>query len=82
MAERNCFDMTKLIFRNDVCYRGAVVKELFARADKAGSTPGNVIFSFFVPFFFFCLVSLFFNTFFSLFLLLTLLVMQLDQYIF
>ena len=49
-------------------------------------TPGDAVFCFFVPFFFFCLVS-FFNTFFpfglfSLFLLLTLLVMHLDQYIF
>ena len=51
------------------------------RADKAGSTPGDTVFCFFVPFFFF--KTLFFLlAFFSLFLLLTLLVMHLDQYIF
>ena len=41
---------------------GALVKEFLARADKPGSTPGDAVFSFFVPSFFFpCLVS-FFNT--------------------
>ena len=50
-------------------------------------TPGDAVFCFFVPFFFF-LFGLFFSkiffllAFFSLFLLLTLLVMHLDQYIF
>ena len=44
-----------------MCHCGAVVKELLARADKPGSTPGDAVFCFFVPFFFFCLVS-FFNT--------------------
>ena len=29
-----------------------MVKELLARADKPGSTPGNTVFCFFVPFFF------------------------------
>ena len=63
---------------------GAVVKELLARADKPGSTPVDALYCFFVPFFF--LFRLFFNTiftfglFFCLFLLLTLLVMNLDQY--
>ena len=61
---------------------GAVVKEVLAPADKPGSTPGNAVFCFFVPFFF--LFGLFFNTIFpfglfSLFLLLTLPVMHLDQ---
>ena len=70
-----------------MCHCGAVVKELLERADKPGSTPGDAVFCFFVPFFFSCLVSLFFAlfsllAFFSLFLLLTLLVMHLDQYIF
>ena len=31
---------------------GAVVKEVLAPADKPGSTPGNAVFCFFVPFFF------------------------------
>ena len=39
-------------FLNHVCHCGAVVKELLARADKPGSTPGNTVFCFFVPFFF------------------------------
>ena len=70
-----------------MCHCGAVVKELLERADKPGSTPGDAVFCFFVPFFFFsCLVSFltlfFLLAFFSLFLLLTLLVMHLDQYIF
>ena len=69
-----------------MCRWGAVVKELLARVDKPGSTPGDAVFCFFVPFFF--LFGLFFKhyffllAFFSLFLLLTLLVMHLDQYIF
>ena len=48
-----------------MCHYGAVVKELLACADKPGSTPGDAVFCFFVPFFFcccFCLVSVFFNT--------------------
>ena len=65
-----------------MCHCGAVVKELLERADKPGSTPGDAVFCFFVPFFF-SVWSLLFNTIFpSLFLLLTLLVMHLDQYIF
>ena len=73
---------------------GAVVKELRARADKLGSTPGDDVFCFFVPFFFFLFfffLTVFFPALFqtlffllalfSLFLLLTLVVMHLDQYI-
>ena len=39
----------------------AVVKELLARADKPGSTPGDAVFCLFVPFllFYFCLVLVF-----------------------
>ena len=38
----------------------AVVKEFLERADKPGSTPGDAVFCFFLPFFFsFCLVSFF-----------------------
>ena len=70
MAAKNCFDMTI-----HVCHCGVVVRELLARVDKPGSTPGDAVFSFFIPFFFLL-------AFFPLFLLLTLLVMHLDQYIF
>ena len=35
-----------------MCVTGAVVKELLAPADKLGSTPGDAVFFFFVPFFF------------------------------
>ena len=88
MVEKNCFDMTKLFFQiMCVTVHGAVVKEFLARAGKSGSTPGDAAFCFFVPFF--SLFGLcFFKTlffllaFFSLFLLQTLLVMHLDQYIF
>ena len=48
----------KINFSNHVCHCGAVVKELLARADKPGSTPGDAVFCFFVPFFF--LFGLFF----------------------
>ena len=59
MAEKNCFHMTKLIFQiNHVCHCGAVVKELFECADKPGSTLGDSVFCFFVPFFL-CLVFFF-----------------------
>ena len=84
MAEKNCFEMTKLIFQISVCDCGAVVKELLARVDKPGSTPDDAVFCFFVPFLFFLfdpffLTLFFLLAFFSLFLLLTLLVMHLDQ---
>ena len=49
----------------------------YLRADKPGSTPGDTVFCFFVPFFF--LNTIFPFGLFSLFLLLTLLVMHLDQ---
>ena len=53
MAAKNCFDMTKLIFQIMCVTVVAVVKELFVRADKQGSTPGDAVFCFFVPGFFF-----------------------------
>ena len=69
-----------------MCHRGAVVKGLLERADKPGSTPGDAVFCFFVLFFFpvwsLFLTLFFLLAFFSLFLLLTLLVMHLDQCIF
>ena len=53
----------KINFSNHVCHCGAVVKELLARADKPGSTPGDAVFCFLVvPFFFSSVWSLFFNT--------------------
>ena len=45
-----------------MCHCGAVVKELLARADKPGSTPGDAVFCFFVPFFFFSSVWSLFNS--------------------
>ena len=46
------FPYDKINLTNHVCRCGAVVKELLARADKPGSTPGYDVFCFFVPFFF------------------------------
>ena len=63
-----------------------VVKELLAPADKPGSTPGDAVSVSLCRFFFFLfglfLTLFFLLPFFSLFLLLALLVMHLDQYIF
>ena len=86
MAEKNGFDITKLIFPNMCVWQcGAVVKELLASADERGSTLGDRIFCFCVSFFFLfilCFLVLFFLlACFSLFVLLTLLIMHLDQYI-
>ena len=61
MAEKNCLDVTKLSFHYHVCHCGAVVRELLAPTDKPGSTPGDAVFCFFVPFF--SLLSLFNTTF-------------------
>ena len=33
-----------------MCHCGAVIKELLARADKPGSTPGDAVFCFFLFF--------------------------------
>ena len=64
MAEKNCFDMTKLIVSSHVSV--TVVQwsgSCYEHADKPGLTPGHAVFCFFVPlFFFFCLVSFIFNT--------------------
>ena len=51
MAAKNCFDMTKNLSIH-VCHYGVVVKELLARVNKPGSTPGDAVFCFFIPFFF------------------------------
>ena len=91
MAEKNGFNLTKLIFQNMCVWQcGAMVKELPAPTDEPGSTPGDAAFS--VSFTFFvvvvflfslCFLVLFFLlACFSLFVLLTLLIMHLDQYIF
>ena len=65
---------------------GAVVKEMLERVDKPGSTPGDAVFCFFVPFFLsiwsLFLTLFFLLAFFPLFLLLTLLVMHLDLIIY
>ena len=61
MAEKNCFDMKKIYFSNHVCHCRAVVKELFARADKPCSTPGNAVFCFLAVPFCSSVWSLFFN---------------------
>ena len=65
-----------------------MVKELLSCADKPGSTPGDAVSCFLVPFlliffqFSLCLLTLFFLlACFPLFLLLTLLIMHFDQYI-
>ena len=58
-----------------------MVKELLALADKPGSTPGDAVFTVF-PVLFLFLTLFFLLAFFPLFLLQTLLVMHLDQYIF
>ena len=47
-----------------MCHCGAVVKELFELADKAGSTTGDAVFCFFVSFF--SVWSLFLTLFFLL----------------
>ena len=46
------FSYDKINVSNHLCHCGAVVKELLARADKQGSTPGDDVFCFFVPVFF------------------------------
>ena len=83
MAGKNCFDRTKIHSSNHVSHCGAVVKEMLERVDKPGSTPGDAVFCFFVPFFLsiwsLFLTLFFLLAFFPLFLLLTLLVMHLDQ---
>ena len=53
LEEKHCFDKPKLIFKSCVSLWCSVVKELLARADKPGSTPGDDVFCFFVPFFFY-----------------------------
>ena len=51
MAEKNCFDMTKLMFQS-MCVTVVQWPRCCLRADKPGSTPGDTVFCFFVPFFF------------------------------
>ena len=99
MAEKNGFDITKLIFQNMCEWQcGAVVKEFLASADEPGSTPGDAAFSvslysfiiiiiiiiiIVIILFSLCFLALFFLlACFSLFVLLTLLIMHLDQYIY
>ena len=63
-AEKNGFDITKLIFQNMYVWQcGAAVTELLAAADETGSTSGDTAFSVSLYrlflFFFFCLVFVF-----------------------
>ena len=51
--EQNGFDITNLLSPKPDCHRGAVVKELFARADELGSTPGEAVSRFFIIMFLF-----------------------------
>ena len=51
MAEKNCFDMTKLMCQS-MCVTVVQWPRSCLRADKPGSTPGDTVFCFFVPFFF------------------------------
>ena len=44
-----------------MCHCGAAVKELLERAHKPGSTPGDAVFCYFVPFFFFLFSHFFLN---------------------
>ena len=85
MAEKNCFDMTKLIFQI-MCVTVVQWSRSCLNVQINRVRLPATLFSVSLYRFFFCLVS-FFNTIFpfglfSLFLLLTLLVMHLDQYIF
>ena len=81
-AEKNGFDITNLIFQNIYVWQcGAAVKELLAAADAFSVS----LYRFFPFFFLFslCFLARFFLlACFSLFVLLTLLIMHLDQYIF
>ena len=56
------FWYNKTNFSSHVSHCCSVVKELPARADKLGSTPGDAVFCFFVLFFF-CLVFVFWHNF-------------------
>ena len=85
MAAKNCFDMTKLIFKS-LCVTVVQWSRscLYVQINRVRLSATLFSVSLYLFFFMF---GLFFNTnfpfgFFSLFLLLTLLVMHLDQYIF
>ena len=84
---KNGFDITKLISQiMCVIVVQNMVKELFTRADKPGSTPGDAVFCFFVFVLFFlfsglCFLTLFFLlACFPLFLLQTLLIILINIY--
>ena len=81
-GRENGFDITKLIHQN---MSSAVVqwsKSCLQRAGDPGSTPGDAVFCFFVPFFFqtLFLILFFLLACFPLLTLMTLLIMHLDQY--
>ena len=60
-GKEKLFWYDKINHSNQVCHCGAVVKELLARADNLGSTPGDAVFCFLYRLFF-RVWSLFFNT--------------------
>ena len=65
-ANDKFFWYNKFNFSDHVCQCGTVVKELLARADKPGSTPGDAVFGFFIPSFLFSAWQIFFKHYFSL----------------
>ena len=62
MAEKNCFDKTKLILQIMSVTVVQWSRSCLHVQVRSGSTPGDAVFCFFVPFFLSCLVSLFFRT--------------------
>ena len=52
MAEKNCFDMTKLIFHVCHCVSLWCSGQVVACTCKTGSSPDDAVSCFFVPFFF------------------------------
>ena len=62
-GREKCFWYNKIILSNHMCHCIAGYKHSLAHADEPGSTPGDDVLCFFVPFlffcFFFCLVFVF-----------------------
>ena len=83
MAEKNCFDMTKLIFQimcvTVVQWSRSFLHVQINRVRLPATLLSVSLYRFFIPFGLFFLTLFFLLAFFSLFLLQTLLVMHLDQ---
>ena len=58
-GKEKCFEYSKFTSPKTERHRGAVVKELLARADEQGSTSGEAVFLFFIKQFFFYLILFF-----------------------